>query len=48
MKKPAVKKTSKKAASDTKAEKNRVKGDVHGALTESGKSVKDTTLKAKP
>jgi Skp family chaperone for outer membrane proteins len=43
-----ISKTSKKAASDTKAEKNRVKSDVHGALTETGKSVKDTTLKGKP
>jgi hypothetical protein len=40
--------TSKKAASDAKAEKNRVKSDAHGALTETGKSVKDTTLKGKP
>ena len=43
-----ISRTSKKAASDTKAEKNRVKSDVHGGLTETGKSVKDTTLKAKP
>ncbi len=43
-----ISKTSKKAASDTKAEKNRVKSNVHGELTETGKSVKDTTLKAKP
>ena len=43
-----ISKTSKKAASDTKAEKNRVKSDVHGELTEAGKSVKDTTLKGKP
>lgn len=40
--------SSKKAASDTKAEKNRAKSDVHGALTETGKSVKDTALKGKP
>ena len=40
--------TSKKAASDTKAEKNRVKSNVHGATTEAGKSIKDTTLKGKP
>lgn len=40
--------TSKKAASDTKAEKNRVKSNVHGDLTEAGKSIKDTTLKGKP
>lgn len=43
-----ISKTSKKAASDTKAEKNRVKSNVHGELTETGKSIKDTTLKAKP
>jgi type II secretory pathway pseudopilin PulG len=43
-----VSKTSKKAASDAKAEKNRAKSDAHGALTETGKSVKDTTLKGKP
>ena len=43
-----ISKTSKQAASDTKAEKNRVKSDVHGGLTETGKSMKDTTLKAKP
>lgn len=43
-----ISRTSKKAASDTKAEKNRVKSDVHGGLTETGKSVKDTTLKTKP
>jgi hypothetical protein len=40
-----ISKTSKKAASDAKAEKNRAKSDVHGALTETGKSVKDTVLK---
>jgi hypothetical protein len=40
--------TSKKAGSDIKAEKNRVKGDLHGASTEAGKSVKDTVLKGKP
>jgi len=39
---------SKKAGSDAKAEKNRVKGDLHGASTEAGKSVKDTVLKGKP
>ena len=43
-----ISKTSKRAASDTKAEKNRVKSNAHGALTESGKSIKDTTLKGKP
>jgi hypothetical protein len=36
---------SKKAGSDAKAEKNRVKSNVHGAATEAGKSVKDTVLK---
>lgn len=43
-----ISKTSKKAGSDTKAEKNRVKSDLHGKATEAGKSVKDTTLKGKP
>ena len=43
-----ISKSSKKAGSDAKAEKNRVKSHVHGELTEAGKSVKDTTLKAKP
>jgi uncharacterized membrane-anchored protein YjiN (DUF445 family) len=43
-----ISKTSKKAGSDAKAEKNRVKSNVHGQLTETGKSVKDTTLKGKP
>ena len=43
-----ISKTSKKAASDAKAEKNRAKSDAHGALTEAGKSAKDTTLKGKP
>jgi hypothetical protein len=43
-----ISKTSKKAGSDVKAEKNRVKSDTHGALTEAGKSAKDTTLKGKP
>jgi uncharacterized membrane-anchored protein YjiN (DUF445 family) len=43
-----VSKESKKLGSNAKAEKNRVKSDLHGAATEAGKSVKDTTLKAKP
>jgi hypothetical protein len=43
-----ISKTSKKAGSDTKAEVKRVKGNVHGASTEAGKSVKDTELKTKP
>lgn len=42
-----ISKTSKKAGSDTKAEVKRVKGDVHGASTEAGKSLKDTVLKSK-
>ena len=37
--------TSKKAASDTKGAVKDAKSDVHGKLTETGKSVKDTTLK---
>lgn len=40
--------TSKRAASDTKAEVKRDKSKLHGKATEMGKSVKDTTLKAKP
>lgn len=40
-----VSKTSKKAASNVKAEKNRAKSDAHGNLTEAGKRAKDTTLK---
>ncbi len=40
--------TSKKAGSDAKAEKNRVKSKAHGNLTEAGKSVKDTALKGRP
>jgi hypothetical protein len=40
--------TSKKAGSDIKAEKNRVKSNVHDKATEVGKSIKDTTLKGKP
>jgi hypothetical protein len=40
--------TSKKAGSDIKAEKNRVKSNLHGKATEAGKSIKDTTLKGKP
>jgi hypothetical protein len=39
--------TSKKAGSDAKAEKNRIKSKAHGAATEAGKSVKDTVLKQK-
>jgi hypothetical protein len=36
---------SKKAGSDLKATKNHAKSETHGALTETGKSIKDTTLK---
>lgn len=43
-----VSKSSKKLGSNAKAEKNRVKSDLHGAATEAGKSVKDTTLRTKP
>ena len=43
-----ISKTSKKAGSDVKAEKNRVKSKAHGAATEAGKSMKDTVLKQKP
>ncbi|MFL5618523.1 MAG: hypothetical protein ACJ79A_09045 [Gemmatimonadaceae bacterium] len=43
-----ISKTSKKAGSDVKAEKNRVKSKAHGAATEAGKSVKDTVLKTNP
>lgn len=43
-----VSNTSKKAGSDIKAEKNRVKSNVHSAATETGKSIKDTTLKGSP
>lgn len=40
--------TSKKAASDTKAEVRRDKAKLHAKSTETGKSIKDTTLKRKP
>ena len=43
-----ISKASKRAASDTKSEKNRVKSDLHAKATEAGKSIKDTTLKSKP
>jgi hypothetical protein len=39
---------SKKAASDTKGAVKDAKSDAHGAMTETGKSIKDTTLKTKP
>jgi len=40
--------TSKHAARHAKAEKNEAKSKTHAALTETGKSIKDTTLKGKP
>ena len=41
--------TSKKAGSDVKGEVREAKSDAHGALTEKGKSIKDTTIRnAKP
>ena len=43
-----VSNTSKKAARHAKAEKNKAKSSTHAALTETGKSIKDTTLKGKP
>ena len=43
-----ISKTGKKAARDTRAEKDRAKSNAHGALTETGKSIKDTTLKGRP
>jgi len=43
-----VSKTSKHAARQAKSEKNKAKSSAHGALTETGKSIKDTTLKGKP
>lgn len=43
-----VSSTSKHAARHAKAEKNKAKSKTHAALTETGKSVKDTTLKGRP
>jgi hypothetical protein len=43
-----ISKTGKKAARDTRAEKDRVKSNAHAQLTETGKSIKDTTLKGRP
>lgn len=43
-----VSSSSKKAARHAKAEKNKTKSKTHAALTETGKSLKDTTLKGKP
>ena len=37
--------TSKRAASDAKAEKNRVKSTAHGAATDAGKELKEVTKK---
>jgi hypothetical protein len=42
-----ISKTGKKAARDTRAEKDRVKSKAHGELTETGVAVKDTVLKGK-
>src|SRR4051812_6576976 len=39
---------SKKAGSDAKGAVREAKSDAHGKLTETGKSIKDTTLKGKP
>jgi hypothetical protein len=43
-----ISRTSKKAARDTRAEKDRVKSNAHGELKETGVRIKDTTLKGKP
>ena len=43
-----VSNTSKSAGRHAKAEKNKAKSKTHAALTETGKSIKDTTLKGKP
>jgi hypothetical protein len=42
-----ISKTGKKAARDTRAEKDRVKSKAHGELKETGVAVKDTLLKGK-
>jgi hypothetical protein len=39
---------SKKTGSEAKGAVKDAKSDAHGALTETGKSIKDTTLKTKP
>ena len=39
---------SKKLGRSARAEKDKAKSEVHGDLTETGKSIKDTTLKGKP
>lgn len=41
----AISNTSKKAASDTKAEKNRVKSKTHAVATETGKEIKEVPKK---
>ena len=41
----AISNTSKKAASDTKAEKNRVKSKTHAVATEAGKEIKEVPKK---
>ena len=43
-----ISKTGKKAARDTRDAKDDAKSKAHGELTETGKSLKDTTLKGKP
>lgn len=40
-----VSKTGKKVGRSARTEKDKAKSGVHGALTETGKSIKDTTLK---
>ena len=42
-----ISKTGKKAARDTRAEKDRDKSKIHRELTETGKSIKDTTIRGK-
>jgi hypothetical protein len=43
-----ISKTGKKTARSARDEKDRAKSNAHGALTETGKSIKDTTLKSRP
>jgi hypothetical protein len=43
-----ISKTSKKAGSAAKGTVKDAKSDAHGSMTETGKSIKDTTLKTKP
>jgi hypothetical protein len=42
-----ISRAGKKAGRDARDEKNRDKSKIHGELTETGKSIKDTTLKGK-